>query len=94
MAKVAKIDIDDFIAEHGVEIVIHGKSYLIRDIPTNVQEELSEPLIDHKKVVTMLLGLKDSSILDDYGIVALSKIVNAVHENLLLGVSPKNQSKD
>ena len=91
MAKVEKIDIDNFIAEHGVEIVIKGKSYLIRDIPTTVQDELSKTPIDHRRVVTMLLNLEDSSILDDYGIVALAKIVNAVHENLLLRVSPKAQ---
>ena len=89
MTKMQKIDIDNFIAEHGVEIVIHGKVYLIRDIPTEVQVELNKTPIDHKKVVAMLLGLEDSSVLDDYGIVALSKIVNAVHENLLRGVSPE-----
>ena len=91
MAKVEKINIDNFIAEHGVEIIIRDKSYVIHDIPVEVQEELTNTPIDHRKVVTMLLKLDDPSILDDYGIVALAKIVNAVHENLLLRVSPKNQ---
>jgi len=90
MAKMQKVDIDSFIADHGVEIIIKGKSYVIHDIPTDVQEELSKTPIDHRVVVTKLLGLKDDSPLKGYGIVALAKIVNAVHENLLQGVSPKN----
>ena len=91
MAKVQKIDIDNFIADHGVEVVIHGRSYVIHDIPTEVVDALSEVPIDHKKVVAMLLDLEDPSVLDDYGLVALSKIINAVHENLLPGVSPKSR---
>ena len=92
MAKVEKIDIDSFIADHGVEIVIKDKSYVIRDIPVEVQEELVKTPLDHRKVVGMLLALEEgSTILNDYGIVALSKIVNVVHENLLQRVSPKSQ---
>ena len=83
------VDIDNFISEHGVEIVIKGKTYLVQDIPTEVQEELGKVPMDHRKVVAMLLDLEDESILEGYGIVALAKIVNAVHENLLQRVSPK-----
>jgi len=94
MAKVKTVDIDDFLTKQGVEIVIHGKPYLIRDIPIEVQKTLTEIPVDYKKVVCQLLGLDDDSILEDYGIVALTKVVNVVHENLLQGVLKETPSKD
>lgn len=93
MAKIKKLNVDEFLTEQGVEITIKSKQYLIQDIPVEVQEELAKTPPNYKKVVLMLIGVEDQKILDGYGIVALSKIVSIVHENLLLGVSRETPSK-
>lgn len=94
MAKVKRLNIDEFLTEQGVEITIKGKQYLIQDIPVEVQAELTKTPPDYKKIVLTLIGVKDQKVLDGYGIVALSKIVSVVHENLLLGVSRETPLKD
>jgi hypothetical protein len=81
--KLQVLDVDKYLEESGVEIIIKGKSYVVRDIPVEVQEELRKEFPDFKEVIKILLDLKDVAILDGYGVVALSKIVTAVHENLL-----------
>ena len=87
------VNIDDFLTETGIKIVLAGKEYVVKDIPLKVQEMLSEEKPNTKKAVATLLGLKEED-LKGYGVVALSKILKVVYENLLQDVvSPKEVSK-
>lgn len=89
------IDIDKFLASNSIALIIKGKEYIINDIPLDVREEMVKEEPDPKAIVSKLLGLeKDNKVLDGYGFVALSHIVQQIHENLLPGASPKGPSKD
>lgn len=88
------VNIDEFLTETGVKIVLKGKEYVIKDIPLKVQEILSEEKPNTKKAVSLLLGIKEED-LEGYGVVALSKIIKVAYENLLKDVvSPSKVSKD
>ena len=88
------VNIDEFLTETGVKIVLKGKEYVIKDIPLKVQEILSEEKPNTKKAVSLLLGIKEED-LEGYGVVALSKIIKVAYENLLKDVvSPSKASKD
>jgi len=77
------LNIDEFLRESdGVDIILGGKTYTVKDIPTDVQGILNSDEPDMRRAVAVMLG-EDEKALENYGIVVLSKIIKMVHENLL-----------
>jgi len=84
MSKV--INIDDFLKERTVEVKLGGKTFVVKDIPLEVRELLSEGG-DSKKIVKMILNCTDKD-LEGYGMAAFAAIINQVTENLFQPSSP------
>lgn len=76
------LDIDKFLQENGVEVKLKGKTYVVRDIPLDVQDYLQEDNINLKLAASKILGCSEED-LDGYEAVALMKIVRFVQEKLL-----------
>ena len=83
------LDIDEFLKDNGVTVILKGKKYEVKDIPLEMRQYLDGDDVDHKKAVAVLLGCSESE-LDGLGLAALSKIITDVHVNLL----PKPPSAD
>jgi len=83
-------NVDDFLAENEVTVVLKGKEFSVRDVPEEALkhlEETSEP--DLKGLVQQILGCSDED-LEGYGIVALTNLLEWLYENLFPeGSSPK-----
>lgn len=86
------LDIDEFLQTNSVVVRLGGKEYVVRDVPVEIQKELTKEEVDMVGVVAKLLGAPREEV-EKYGVVALSQIVRFVQENLLGPVvaSPEGQ---
>ena len=73
-------DVDEFLKESGVKVIIKGKEYVVKDFPMDVPED-----VDNKKFLANLIGCPEED-LDDYGMAALLNLYDFLYENLI----PKN----
>ena len=85
------IDIDKYLEDNGIKIVIKGKEYVVKDIPREVQKMLREEDPDTLDAVSKLLGAPKKD-LEEYGVVALSKVIRATYENLLKDVASQEKA--
>ncbi len=93
MAK--KFVLDQLLDDEAVTFVINGKEFTVRDMPLEMANPASESPEDQKKFVQDILGCSAED-LAPYGLIALTKIVNILMENLLSGASqnlPSRSSK-
>jgi len=74
------LDVDEYLKDSGVKIVIKGKSYVVRDFPNDFDE--SEP---NDALLAKIIGCPVED-LKDYGPATLLKIFSFLQENLI----PKN----
>ena len=73
-------DVDEFLKESGVKVVIKGKEYVVKDFPMDVPDDA-----DNKKFLADLIGCPEED-LDGYGMASLLKLYDFLYENLI----PKN----
>ncbi len=85
------INIDEYLQNNGIKIIIKGKEYIVRDIPRDVQKMLREEDPDTLDAVSKLLGAPKKD-LEEYGIVALSKVIRVAYENLLKDVASQEKA--
>lgn len=79
MAKT--IDLNDLLEESAVTIKVNGKDYTVRDLPLDLTKDSDG---DNGIRVIVMKALKcEESDLEGLGIAALSKIMDALYENLL-----------
>ena len=70
-------DVDEYLKESGVKVVIKGKEYVVKDFPSDVPEDIS-----NKDFLAKVIGCKKED-LDGYGTTALLRIYNFLYENLI-----------
>ncbi|RLG72207.1 MAG: hypothetical protein DRO11_02770 [Methanobacteriota archaeon] len=87
------LNVDEFLQAQTIEVQLKGKTYLVKDIPVEVQDMLAKEPPDYAGAVAAILGI-DRSELADCGIITLVKIVQFVHENLVQPTLPGGQLPD
>ena len=85
-------NVDEYLNDKGIEIIINGKKFQVMDIPFEVHEKLQEDK-SQKEAVKMLLGCTDED-LKGYGIGAIGAIVRNIIENLFPKPSQDKVSED
>jgi hypothetical protein len=73
-------DVDDYLKTAGVEVVIKGKKYVVKDFPMDFDENM-----DNKEFLSKVIGCEKKE-LDGYGATALLKLYDYLYTNLV----PKN----
>jgi len=81
-----KLDIDKFLEENAVTLVVNGKEYVVTDISAEDANELAKENANHKEVLARIIKC-DPKELDKYGTIGILKIVSFLTENLLPRVS-------
>lgn len=81
-----KLDIDKFLDENAVEIIIKGKTYTVRDLSIEDAEMLAKEDSNKKEVLAKIIGCTPAE-LDSYGAIGIMKIVSYLNENLAPQVS-------
>lgn len=80
MAKV--FDVDKYLTDNGVTVVIKGKEYVVNDIPFGVQDKLKDTTeAGQKEALAEIIGC-DAKELADYGMAAIGAIIKGITENL------------
>jgi len=74
------LDIDEYLKTSGVKVVIKGKEYVVKDFPSDLDENLS-----NEELVAKVTGCPKED-LKGYGTAALLKIYDFLYTNLV----PKN----
>lgn len=85
-----KIDIDEYLQERSVEIVLNGKTFHVKDVDIETKKLIQAENVDEKKVVMKLLSCTEKD-LEGYGLAAFTAIINQVTRNLFQTSSQENQ---
>jgi len=80
------INIDSFLDENAVEIIVNSKKFVVKDLSIEDAEALSKEDSDRKAVLSKILNCEVKD-LDAYGAIGIMKIVSFLNENLLPKVS-------
>ena len=73
-------NVDEYLQQNGVKIIIKGKEYVVRDIPSELPENG-----DNVEFLSRVIGCPKED-LQSYGVASLLKIYDFLYENLI----PKN----
>lgn len=92
MAKV--FDVDKYLTDNGVTVVIKGKEYTVNDIPFGIQDKLKDTTEEGQKAaLSEIIGCKTEE-LASYGMAAIGAIIKGITENLFQTPSQENQSEN
>ncbi len=87
------LNIDDFLNEKAMKIVLKGKEFIIKDLDDSTRKLMDADEPDHRAIVKSILKCEEID-LDGYGIVAFSNIIAEVTKNLFPDASQKEVSED
>jgi hypothetical protein len=87
------LDIDKFLNEKAMTIVLKGKEFIVKDLDDTTRKLMDAEEPDHKAIVQSILKC-DEIDLDGYGIVAFSNIISEVTKNLFPDASLNEASTD
>jgi hypothetical protein len=80
------INIDTFLNDNAVEVIINQKPFIVRDMTMELAQELGKEDSDKKAILSKIIGC-DIKDFDAYGAIAIFGIVQFLNENLLPKVS-------
>lgn len=83
------VDIDKLLEEEGMEFVINGKKFVVKDVSDSMSDSM-EAGMKPREFVKAVLGATDED-LAGYGLLAMAKIVEQISTNFLQGVSIKQE---
>ncbi len=88
------VNIDEYISEREMEFVINGKTYIVKDIPLDLEEKVKDGIKGIKAALAEMFSC-DLKELEGLGQGACVKICDQVNKNFLPQAnSPKDQSTD
>jgi len=93
MAKKKVFNVDEYLQEAGIDIILNNKTYTITDIPFELREQMAAPDADSREILQKLLGCEQKD-LKDIGIATAVKILNTINEALFPPTSQKPLSSD
>jgi hypothetical protein len=76
-------NVDEFLEEAAIEIIIGGKTFIVKDMPQDLQEKTDAGVKeqDTKKLLAAILQCKESDV-KDIGVKATGAIIEYITKNL------------